>query len=92
MAGGATPRVIEAKGWGAGLGSPEELIRTPELLAESRGSRGATEKCALSSLAAWTICPIFSRFSRSCLDNFSFVFSPEAWNRMALEPMPCSTA
>lgn len=63
----ATPQVPKAKGWGAGLGSPAVLVRTPQLLAESRGSQGATDKKARPLFwLAWSICPIFSD---SCLDS-----------------------
>lgn len=42
MAGGARPLVTEAKGWGSRPGNPRRVCRTPGLVAERRGSKGAT--------------------------------------------------
>lgn len=91
MAGGETPWVTEAKGWGAGLRSPEEFVRSPELLGENRGSRGgggggswhAADKCMPFILAAWHICPIFSG---SCLDSVLLLICRLYWGREQNSP------
>lgn len=58
---------------GRGLGSPGEFVRTPGLLAESRGSKETTDKCMPFILASWSICPIFSGPG---LDHLMLLFWP----------------
>lgn len=78
--------VMGDKGGGAGLGSPGELVRTPGLLAESRGSMRAPDKCAPFILLPEASVPssLAPAWTASC-------FSLD-WSRTALQPMPCSLA
>lgn len=67
--GGGITLVTEAKGRGMGLGSPDELLRIPGLLAESWGIKEDTCKPFMLAIGLQSsLAPI--------LDNLTFLFCP----------------